>query len=129
MATLSLDHFSLRLHPSKMEETIVFYTAVLGLSQGDRPAFPFDGAWLYCGDTAVVHLIALGTDAADSPPSTGRIDHIAFCSAGLAETRRRLADLHVAYTERDAPLVQLTQLFIPDPNGVTVELVFQAGDR
>jgi catechol 2,3-dioxygenase-like lactoylglutathione lyase family enzyme len=127
MALDALDHFSLCLHPERMAETVAFYRDVLGLTEGTRPAFPFPGHWMYCGPTAVVHLIGLGDDPAGPPLPTGRLDHIAFRATGVTKMRAHLASLGVAYEERSAPLVALTQLFIRDPNGVVVELTYVLG--
>jgi len=36
--------------------TLAFYENLLGLKTGYRPDLGFDGAWLYAGETAVLHL-------------------------------------------------------------------------
>ena len=39
-----------------VERTRDFYSDVLGLEAGDRPALEFGGYWLYAGPTPVVHI-------------------------------------------------------------------------
>ena len=57
MPVKDLDHVNLRT--ANLAGMIAFYEKVLGLTLGPRPAFGFDGAWLYCGERATVHLIAV----------------------------------------------------------------------
>ena len=53
-----LDHFTIAT--SDLEASRRFYVKTLGLRDGERPAFDFPGAWLYCGAAPVVHLVARG---------------------------------------------------------------------
>ena len=39
-----------------LEATRSFFVDVLGLEDGYRPPFPFNGHWIYLGDRAVVHV-------------------------------------------------------------------------
>ena len=48
-----LDHVNITT--TSLKQSVEFYT-MLGLRDGYRPQFSFDGAWMYCGDRAVVHL-------------------------------------------------------------------------
>lgn len=133
-----LGHYSVRT--AHLEASVRFYTQVLGLRQGFRPAFNFPGAWLYNGDDeadfGVVHLI--GVDASD--PSglrdylgdkalavgTGSLDHLAFIATRVAEFRQCLAREGVAFRERTVPDLRLHQVFFEDPSGVTIEMNFPA---
>ena len=109
-----------------LEATRDFYVNVLGLTVGPRPPFKFPGYWLYLGDTAVVHLAEQGSDRGSA--STGPIDHIAFEAAGLDEIVTRLEDQAIAVRHRKVPDLGLHQVFIQDPNGVTIELNFSAAE-
>ena len=73
-----LDHYNLRTR--KYRETVDFYTKVLGLENDPRPNFSFPGAWLYVGDSAVLHIIA-GRKLPAEPG--GVLDHMAFSASGL----------------------------------------------
>src|SRR5665213_3055251 len=103
-----LDHYSIRT--TRLDETRQFYVDVLGLSVGPRPPFNFPGVWLYNGDQAVVHVVAidpndrsglldyLGTKAGDEDAQgTGTIDHVAFVATGLDDMRRGLGARGIQY--------------------------------
>jgi len=129
MTLLTLDHCAIRT--AQLDLTIDFYTGVLGLVDGDRPGFPFPGAWLYLGDKPVIHLI--GVEDADatvdhSAGGTGAIDHIAFHGTGLAQMRARLAELGIAWRDLTVPDLGLQQVFLKDPNGITVEINYAADE-
>ena len=116
-----LDHVT--VVTSDLEAARRFYTGVLGLRDGDRPSFRFPGAWLYSGDSPVVHLVArdAGRDA-----SAGAIDHVAFRARDLAGVVARLRERGVAYELRSLPDRGTHQLFVHDPDGVKIELDFAA---
>jgi len=135
---LRLDHYNLRT--TRVQETIDFYTSVLGLRSGDRPSTR-PGAWLYDRtDVPVVHVSGidptnpqamkeleahLGAKDISTLHGSGAIDHVAFEGPDYAGARAHLDRLGHAYTERDVPQLSLKQLFLTDPNGVTVELNFR----
>ena len=116
-----------------LEATRDFYVQVLGLEDGYRPPFPFNGHWIYLDDQAVVH-VAENRDylhtrdrvqrAADS--STGSIDHIAFEATGLKDMIARLEKHGIAAHHRRVPDLDLHQVFVRDPNGVRIELNYPA---
>ncbi len=122
MALNGLNHVSTR--PIDLEATKDFYVEALGLAVGDRPTLPFPGYWLYCGTQAVIHLLGTELGGSGEPPVTGRLDHIAFEGSGLDEIKARLAKQRIEYEEREIASVNLTQLFLHDPDGVAVEINF-----
>lgn len=109
-----------------LEETRDFYVNVLGLTEGPRPPFRFRGYWLYLGDRAVVHLAEQGGERDGA--GTGPIDHVAFEATGLADMVARLERHAVALRHRKVPGQGLHQVFIQDPNGVTIELNYPAAE-
>ncbi len=133
MSLNKLEHFLIRAN--NLEETRAFYEDVLGLRDGDRPPFKFPGNWLYLGDVPCVHLVEEGFDRefADymdrdksdvrTHDNTGPIDHIAFNANDLKGMQKRFADLGIKTHEQGVE--GLYQIFITDPNGITVELNFQ----
>ena len=124
MAILGMNHFTVLA--SDLDATLAFYCGLLGLRQGPRPPFDFPGAWLYCGDTAVLHVVA-GRALPASP--AGVIDHMAFSASGLAETVATLARHQIRYDLRRLPGEEGTwQLFFNDPDGAKVELDFDASE-
>lgn len=136
MGLAKLDHYSIRT--PRLDETRRFYAEVMGMHEGPRPAFPFPGAWMYIGDTAMVHLV--GYDPADTEglksylgdkplgDGTGTIDHVAFVATDLPGLKARLDQAGVGYRERTVPTLDLHQLFVEDPNGVTLELNFPGSE-
>lgn len=136
MGIRKLDHFSIRT--LKLDETKSFYLDVLALTDGPRPAFKFPGAWLYNGNDAVVHIVGidpknpsattdyLGVKGDRDVVGTGTLDHVAFVANGLSEMRARLAQTAVEFRERTVPDLGLHQIFVEDPNGVTIELNYPA---
>jgi len=129
-----LDHVSIRT--AKLDETERFYTEVLGMSVGPRPNFNFPGLWLYQDNLAVVHIVGidphdstglidyLGAKAGHDGAGTGSIDHVAFAGSDIEAMRARFRATGVAFRERVVPDLNLEQVFIEDPNGVTIELNF-----
>jgi catechol 2,3-dioxygenase-like lactoylglutathione lyase family enzyme len=134
MSLAKLDHYSVRT--TRLAETEHFYTSVLGLQTGLRPAFKFPGVWLYNAGQAVVHVVGidranpqplidyLGEKALDDADETGSIDHIAFVAQDLEGMRARFTAAGCAFRERTVPSLNLAQIFLEDPNGVTIELNF-----
>ena len=138
MALTSLDHCSIRT--AKLDETRGFYVDVLGMEDGDRPNFPFPGNWLYVDGHAAVHLVGVDPDdptgleeylgAVDVAEldGSGAFDHLAFRAEDPGRLIERLKRLDVPYRERKVPNMDLFQIFLEDPNGITVELnYFGAG--
>ena len=121
MAITKLDHYTIRT--DDLEATERFYTQVLHLRAGFRPAFDFPGAWLYAGGedagAAVVHLVSIDRRGLHG---TGAVDHIAFLATDWPEMRARCAANGVAYEQRSSPSLGLYQVFLRDPSGVTIEL-------
>jgi catechol 2,3-dioxygenase-like lactoylglutathione lyase family enzyme len=57
---------------------------------------------------------------------TGNLDHIVFLATDLPETYARLKSAGVDFRERTVPSLDLHQVFLEDPSGVTIELNFTA---
>ena len=78
----------------------------------------------------MVHLIGYQAgqpvinDGPSYPAATGRLDHIAFSCVGLKEMRENLKSRDLKYDERVLPRLNMTQLFYPDPDGISVECNF-----
>jgi hypothetical protein len=60
--------------------------------------------------------------------STGALDHIALAVTGRAAMLERCGRGNVSFFERTVPTLGLHQVFIKDPNGVTIELNFPASE-
>ncbi len=117
MAAKYLDHVNIQT--SNVDETVAFFTDVIGLTTGPRPNFDFPGAWLYCGDRAVIHLVGQN----DQPErATGCVDHVAFEAEDFDGTCKMLDDRNYDYYTRDVPGTDLKQIFVHEPNGLKIEL-------
>jgi catechol 2,3-dioxygenase-like lactoylglutathione lyase family enzyme len=123
MTIRAIDHIN--IGTDRLAETTAFFRDVLGLAEGWRPDFPFGGAWLYAGHTAVVHLVDLAD--AKAPSSAAALDHFAFRIDDLDAMVRRLDVAGVAYRIGDVPGAPIRQIFLRDPNGVTIELNYRPG--
>ena len=64
----------------------------------------------------------------DATSGTGVVDHIAFRATGLRKTMSRLAELEVEFSQRQVSDQGLYQLFLFDPNGIKIELNFDAAE-
>ena len=136
----SLDHCSIRT--TKLQETRQFFVDILGLEDGKRPDFPFPGAWLYTDSTAVIHLIGVDPDdpsglqryiggeiSAEALQGSGAFDHIAFRANDPSVLIERLIKTDYAYRERQVPNMNLFQIFVEDPNGITIELNYRGEEE
>jgi catechol 2,3-dioxygenase-like lactoylglutathione lyase family enzyme len=132
MPAQSLNHYTIRVRD--LERTKDFYRDIVGLTVGDRPPLGFPGYWLYCGEVPVVHLIGYRPqdtvieDDPSHPAATGRLDHIAFSCSGLKQMRSDLESRGIRFEERVLPRLNMTQLFYPDPDGISVECNFDASE-
>jgi catechol 2,3-dioxygenase-like lactoylglutathione lyase family enzyme len=117
MAIQGIDHIN--IGTDKLAETITFFEG-LGLAVGQRPPFDFPGAWLYAGDRAVVHLVEL--TEAKTASDTAALDHFAFAIQDHDGMIGRLDAAGVEYRARAVPGAPVRQIFLRDPNGVTIEL-------
>jgi len=115
-----LDHVNLRTH--RLDELKTFYREVLGFREGARPEFSFGGAWLYCGDRPVVHLVAVSE--APDPPKKLSLEHFAFAAEGLAEFLDHLRRHGVAYRIGIAPGFGIRQVNFHDPDGNRLHVDF-----
>ncbi|MFL2545836.1 MAG: VOC family protein [Candidatus Rariloculaceae bacterium] len=140
MPIRTLDHCSIRT--VKIDESRSFYVDMLGMDEGDRPDFPFPGHWLYVDGHAVVHLVGVDRDDTsgleeylggevdtDVLDGSGSFDHIAFCATDESAMLERLKQANFPFKERRVPNIDLYQIFVEDPNGITIELNYFDVDR
>jgi catechol 2,3-dioxygenase-like lactoylglutathione lyase family enzyme len=128
----NLNHFLVLTRD--LEATRDFYVDVLGLEDGYRPPFAFDGHWIYLGDQAVIHVAELRdylekrdrVQGGSADTATGSIDHIAFEATGLQEMIATLEKHGIDASHRKVPNLDLHQIFVYDPNGIRIELNYPA---
>lgn len=117
-----------------LERSKAFYEQVLGLTVADRPDFGFPGYWLKTGEDICVHLASQeANEIRDQfllkkhPRGTsgsGSVDHIAFLAKNPSEVRERIQKNGVEMHFRSFPESKLFQIFLKDPDDVTIELNF-----
>ena len=118
-----------------LERSKKFYQEVLGLQLAtERPDFGFPGYWLKAGDAICVHLASQKPNKTRDlfvlkkhPKGTtgsGSVDHIAFLAKDPGEVRDRIHRNKVPMHFRSFPDAKLFQIFLKDPDDVTIELNF-----
>jgi len=138
MPITSLNHFL--LVAKNLERTKDFYCRVLGFELADRPDFGFPGYWLKANGEISIHLASqVPNKIRDSfllkkhPRGTagsGQVDHIAFLAKDAEGVRGRIQKNRVEMHYRSFPDAEppLFQIFLKDPDEVTIELNF-LGER
>jgi catechol 2,3-dioxygenase-like lactoylglutathione lyase family enzyme len=119
-----LDHFNIRTRD--LDSTVHFYQDVMGLEKGPRPNFAFPGAWMYSEGKAVVHIVDISKTDEPQKPDSGVVHHVAFVSRGFDGMKQRLASKGMPFDARQVPGGELWQIFVNDPNGVMIELNYEA---
>jgi catechol 2,3-dioxygenase-like lactoylglutathione lyase family enzyme len=117
-----------------LERSKKFYQDVLGLRIARRPDFGFPGYWLKTGEDICVHLASQAPNRIRDqfllkkhPKGTtgsGSVDHIAFLAKDPYEVRKRIRKNKVEMHFRSFPDAKLFQIFLKDPDDVTIELNF-----
>lgn len=123
---MQLHHINIKAPTELLDEEKDFFCAVLGLSDGERPAFNSAGYWLYAGDQPIVHLSVSQNHF--QTEGQGYFDHVAFQSSDLPALLRRLADADIAYRDSFVEACNMTQIFFNSPTGTGIEVNF-VGER
>lgn len=118
MTIRAIDHIN--ISTTKLRETRDFYVDILGLTEGDRPAFDFPGHWLYAGGFPIVHLVLSTRDV--EPSDRSGLNHAAFEVADLDAVVERLKAAGLRCDVFPVPGTNFRQAFFQDPNGVRLEL-------
>lgn len=119
MPVSSLDHVNIRT--KNLKDMTSFYSKVLGLKKGKRPAFKFGGAWLYCGNRATVHLVEVKKQPKLDDP---QLEHFAFKANDINGTLKKLRKFGSKYETRIVPGGKIRQVHAYDPDGNHVEIAF-----
>ena len=125
-----------------IDATRDWYARVLGMRSGPHPDFGFPVHWMYLGEMDVVHIGPSAKGASENQKKylgrtsgksaqedgTGAIDHIAFRATGLRAMMAHLEEEKISFTRRRASGQALFQLFFHDPNGIKIELNYDAAE-
>jgi catechol 2,3-dioxygenase-like lactoylglutathione lyase family enzyme len=122
------------------QATCQWYIDHLGFRKGPHPDFgkAVEVTWLYLGDRDIIHVVPPRPGdtprPAPDPNATPKeiaqgsrpIHHIAFRAANRIEMTDHFKKHGITYLEQQASRQDLYQVFVRDPNGITVELNFPA---
>ena len=138
MPITHIEHFLIAA--DDIDATRDWYARVLEMRSGPHPDFGFPVHWMYLGDVDVVHIGPsaknaneiqkkyIGRTSQDEGKGTGAIDHIAFRATGLKAMLVHLKKEKIPFTQRRANGQALFQLFFFDPNGIKIELNYDAAE-
>jgi catechol 2,3-dioxygenase-like lactoylglutathione lyase family enzyme len=130
-----LDHVNIR--SERVAETLAFYTEVLGMTCKPPPGRPDMtlGAWIYDDeDQPVIHLGGFaGRYPGDGVLKNGQtpalgggaIHHVALECSDYDGTVAKLKSFNLTIATSEIASMKLRQVFVEDPNGVTLELNFR----
>ena len=124
MPIQSFDHVNIRT--ANLSAMIEWYADILGFPAGPRPNFPFNGAWLYMGDQAVIHLV----EVPEPPQASGDVtlEHFAFRATDMAGMRTRLNDRGVTHSIDPVPGFPVVQINLHDPDGNHIHIDFERAE-
>jgi catechol 2,3-dioxygenase-like lactoylglutathione lyase family enzyme len=125
MPLTSFDHVNLRT--TRLPEMIAWYGAVLDMHPGKRPDFSFDGAWLYLGDRALIHLVAVAEARCYGRAAT--MEHFAFRATGMADFLETLGAQDIACSIDPVPGFPIVQVNFHDPDGNHIHVDFDAAEN
>ena len=74
----------------------------------------------------MVHLVDISKTDEPQKPDSGVVHHVAFASQGFAGMKQRLESKGMEFDSRQVPGGDLWQIFVDDPNGVMIELNYEA---
>ena len=121
-----LDHVNVRT--SQLEKMIAWYTDILGLRSGNRPNFPFPGAWIYAGDQAVVHLVGVDGDPGAGAEVALKLEHFALSATGKAGFEARLTKAGERFESNEVSDAGIIQINVWDPDGNHIHVDFPADE-
>ena len=119
-----LDHINIRT--GNLAAMIAWYRDVLGLEEGARPDFSFDGAWMYAGGHPVVHLVAVDKTPEDGPEL--RLEHAAFRASGYGRFIGQLQKTGARHRVSRVPGMPIVQVNLWDPDGNHLHVDFDSAE-
>lgn len=132
MPLTELNHYL--IVAKNLERSKDFYCKVLGMQLAERPDFGFPGYWLRIGERICVHLASQRPNRirdqfllkAHGPGNkgSGTVDHIAFLAQDPRAVQARIKRQRLPMHFRSFPDAQLFQIFLKDPDDITIELNF-----
>ena len=114
-----LDHVNIRT--ANLDAMVQWYCDILGMQNGERPPFPFPGAWLYAGEKPVVHLVGVPEEPQGLEP---KVEHFALTANDLAGFLAALTEADVAHRTVRVPGIGVLQVNLHDVDGNHIHIDF-----
>lgn len=124
MKITKLDHVNIQT--SQLSKMVAWYSDILGMHTGKRPNFPFNGAWMYVGDTVMIHFIEVADHKVLIGKQTGnlQLEHFAFSATGANRFEKKAQQMGIHYQRINLSDIGLIQFHICDPDGNHIHLDF-----
>ncbi|MBT3918391.1 MAG: diguanylate cyclase [Nitrosomonadales bacterium] len=119
-----LYHYNIRSDTKTMYKLKDFYTNIVGLKVGHRPAYKSDGFWLYINDKDVLHLAETKEGDKKKHHVNSTFDHAAFHAREFDRYASVLKKNEIDFYIRVVPEIGKKQIFFKDPVGNGIELYF-----
>ena len=122
----NLAHVNIRT--ADLEKSVAFYRDVLGLRPGPAATRPQSSDHVWMSDqqgNPCIHLQRTDAPRADSMMRPG-VHHVALACSNADSWRDKLQSMRIDCQEREFPAAKLVQINIVDPDGVQIELLFEA---
>jgi catechol 2,3-dioxygenase-like lactoylglutathione lyase family enzyme len=114
-----------------LDKTVSFYEAVLGMNAKPIPMAPpgFNGRWIEDEDgQPIIHVQEYNAERHGpldaNRDTTGSIDHVALTCEDFAGMVKRCEDMGLDYRVNDRQFGDLRQVFVTDPDNISLELNF-----
>ncbi len=121
-----LDHVNVRT--TQLDQMVDWYTTVLGMQSGNRPDFPFPGAWMYAGDSPVVHLVGINGEPAVGAEAKLKLEHFALSATGCKRFIEQLEAAGERYKRGELKDFNIVQINVWDPDGNHIHIDFPADE-
>ncbi len=123
-------HNAIRAHD--LDTTRNFYTRVLDMVVDERrPKMDTPGFWLRSrtpGGCDLIHVFGGRFAEIDGkvPFGGAAVHHLSYFCRGYREVRGKIEAAGLSWRGQSAPVLGLWQIFVHDPNGILLELTFDA---
>lgn len=122
----TLAHVNIRT--SNLEKSVAFYRDVLGLVPGPAATRPQSSDHVWMSDERgrpCIHLQRTNGGAEQGGERCG-MHHLALACPGAAQWREKLRSMNVGFQESEFAPANIVQFNLLDPDGVRIELMFEA---
>jgi len=122
MQVKKLDHVNIRT--TQLDTMINWYTNVLGLENGYRPSFTFEGAWLYASGSVIIHLVQIDEKNTIGSESSLKLEHFALQAAGAIEFEATLNKASEKFKRIELAEINAVLYNVWDPDGNHIHIDF-----